>query len=152
MTGHELQALRRLFFYSVPEAAAQVGGVSERAWRLWESGARSVPEDVAGRMGELLDLRRRVLTVAESRLSETDGCTALVWYETLDDWLTLAGRHPAQWRLSQSLAAELVARHADRIALVPFVTPAYAAWLAGRTDSESLRAAWALAVAIGERK
>ncbi len=150
MTGHELQALRRLFFYSIPEVAALLGGVSERAWRLWESGARAVPHDVAVRFEELLAMRSRALLVAEERTAFADGRAALVWYDTIDDWLTLSGRHPAQWRPSQSLAATLFAGNADQVTLVPFAGPAYATWLAGRGDSEAMRAAWAVAIANEE--
>ena len=46
MQGAELEALRRLLFFSPPEAAALISGTSEQAWRRWESGARAVPDDV----------------------------------------------------------------------------------------------------------
>lgn len=43
----------------------------------------------------------------------------------------------------QAVIAHLLGCHAGRVRIVAFNGPAYAAWLAGRDDSEALRAAWA---------
>ena len=46
MTPETLQALRRLLFFTTAEAAELIGGVSERSWQYWESGKRTIPDDV----------------------------------------------------------------------------------------------------------
>lgn len=153
MTPTTLQALRRLLFFSVEEAARWVAadadhpaGVSPRAWQYWERGGRPVPDAVAERLRGMVAWRGQALATAEAALQtqrrahgEPAGITVL-WYATADDWATLPGRDPAMWRPHQSMLAELVARHGVRP--VPFDGPAYAAWRGRRGDSDSLRAAW----------
>lgn len=148
MTQTELEALRRLLFFSPPEAAMLVGGVSEQAWRRWEAGARKVPDDVASRMSDLARWRAAAIEASARQIGEAppDAQLALVWYDTLDDWATLPGRDPAFWRPQQSVCAALLARFPGRLRLVRFDPPAYAAWLAGRQDGESMRGAWAASI------
>jgi hypothetical protein len=148
--SHELEALRRLLFFSQPEAALLVGDVGERAWRRWEEGSRAVPADVASRLRGLADWRQQAIDAAVRQIAESPPAAqiALLWYadlDDLDDWATLPGREPALWRPQQSVLAALLAEFASRIRLVPFDGPNYAAWLAGRPDSETLRGLWAAA-------
>lgn len=144
MKSHELEALRRLLFFSVPEAAALIGGVSEQAWRRWESGARAVPEDVAARLHGLADWRQAAIDAAVRQIGAApEAAVALVWYGSLDDWATLPGREPALWRPQQSAAAALAGEFPGRVALVGFDGPAYASWLSGCPDNETARAQWA---------
>jgi hypothetical protein len=148
MTGIELEALRRLLFFSRPEAAALVGEASERAWNLWESGQRQVPADVADRMVQLVEWRAQALQTARAAIQDAQAAhgepigIALVWYSRVEDWMSLAGREPWLWRPHCSVMAELVATEplAD---LAAFDGPAYAHWLAGRPDDEQMRSAWA---------
>jgi len=148
MRNAELEALRRLLFFSPPEAAMLVGGVSEQAWRRWEAGTRKVPSDVAIRISELAQWREAAIESSARQIGEAppDAQLAIVWYDTLDDWATLPNREPAFWRPQQSVCASLLAKFPSRLRLVRFDTPAYAAWLAGRQDSESMRGAWAATV------
>lgn len=50
MNKTELKLMRKLLFFSVAEAAEDIGGVSARAWQRWEKGDRPLPEDVAQKM------------------------------------------------------------------------------------------------------
>ena len=148
MKSFEIEALRRLLFFSVPEAAALVGGVSEQAWRRWESGARAVPGDVAQRLRGLAMWRDSAIATAKNQVRDApaDVVVALIWYGALDDWASLAGREPALWRPQQSVVAALVTESPRLVKLVSFDVPAYAAWLGGRSDSEALRGQWAATV------
>lgn len=156
MNGSTLEALRRLLFFSRPEAATLIGaspdrprGVSDRAWRMFEAGELPVPADIADRIGELVRWRAHALATAESQILELRARLPrgaapdirLCWYESLDDWATLPGREPIQFRPQQAVLAELAARHGAT--LVRFDAPAYAAWLAWRDDSETARGTWA---------
>lgn len=145
MKSPEVEALRRLLFFSVPEAAALVGGVSEQAWRRWEAGSRAVPADVAHRLRGLADWRRAAIDAAARQIGAAPEGTAvaLIWYGILDDWATTPGREPELWRPQQSVVAALAGRFPDRCALVEFNGCAYAAWLGGRQDNETTRAEWA---------
>lgn len=145
MKSFELEALRRLLFFSQPEAALLVGDVGERAWRRWEEGSRAVPADVASRLRGLADWRQQAIDAAVRQIAEAPPAAqiALLWYADLEDWATLPGREPALWRPQQSVLAALLAEFADRIRLVPFDGLAYAAWLARRPDSEAMRGHWA---------
>lgn len=154
MNHTELQALRRLLFFSVSEAALLVAasperpqGVSERAWQWWERGERAVPTDVAMRVRELCGWRRHALTAARDQIeammrAHGAGELALVWYGSLDDWASLPGREPVTWRPQCSVLATLSGEY-SHARLVLFDAPAYARWLAGRDDSETMRGQWA---------
>jgi hypothetical protein len=152
MNNLELQALRHLLFFSVPEAALlvaasseRVSGVQERTWRRWEDGTLAVPENIAETMLKLCVWREQALAAmrgaivdGEAEHGELD--IVLVWYDTLDGWASLAGREPILWRPQCSVIAEAVALGAR---LVEFDSANYAQWLGKRKDSEQLRAAWA---------
>lgn len=147
MTPATLQALRRLLFFSVDEAASMIGGVSPRSWQFWERGERHIPTDVIDRLESLCAWRANAIDAStkqiESECAEhgaPEGI-ALVWYQTLDDWLTLAGRDPLMWRPQCSVAAEISARFDAQI--IAFDGPSYAKWLGTRKDSEAMRSAWA---------
>lgn len=155
MTPSTLQALRRLLFFSRPEAAVMIGasiarprGVSDRAWRMFEAGELPVPDDIAARIGEMVRWREAALAAAESQIAAlrrmpagAAAAIALCWYDSLDDWATLPGREPIQFRPQQSVLAELAARHGAR--MVKFDAPDYARWLGRRMDTEAMRGAWA---------
>lgn len=144
----ELEALRRLLFFSPPEAASLIGDASEQAWRRWESGARKVPDDVAQRMADLIEWRQAAIdaTVKQIAAAPKEAAIALIWYDSLDDWATLPGREPALWRPQQSVCAAVLAEFPGRLCLVQFNPPAYSAWLAGQQDSETMRGQWAATV------
>ena len=147
MKSFELEAARRLLFFSPPEAAAMVSDTSEQAWRRWESGARKVPDDVAQRMRELIEWRQAAIdaTIKQISVAPHDSVIALIWYDNLDDWATLPGREPAQWRPHQSICAGILAEFPGRLSLVRFDPVTYSAWLAGREDTETMRGQWAAA-------
>lgn len=152
MNNIELQALRRLLFFSVPEAALlvaasdeRIDGVQERTWRRWEDGTLLVPENIAARMLSLCAWRDQALAEMEGAISDAQADHAeldlvMVWYETLDDWATLDGREPVLWRPQCSVVAEAVAMGAR---LVEFDSVSYTKWLGKRLDSEQMRGAWA---------
>lgn len=122
-------------------------GVSPRSWQYWERGERAIPADVIDTVLRLCAWRGQALAGAEASVASIrarHGAPAevvLVWYQTLGDWASLAGREPLQWRPQCSVVAELAARHGAR--LVSFDGPAYASWLDRRRDSETLRSEWA---------
>lgn len=152
MTPATIQALRRLLFFSVEEAATLIGGVSQRSWQFWERGDRTIPEDVIEHIRSLCAWRAQALTTAENQIAALQArhgpaaSVALIWYQSLDDWTTLPGREPALWRPQQSVCAAVLAEFPDRLRLVRFDPPAYSAWLAERQDSETMRGQWAAAV------
>lgn len=145
MKSFEIEALRRLLFFSVPEAAALIGGVSEQAWRRWEAGSRAVPDDISNRLWSLAVWRDSAIYAARHQVQDApaEAVVALIWYATLDDWASLPGREPALWRPQQSAVAALSAELSGLVVLVPFDGLAYAAWLAGRPDNETARSQWA---------
>lgn len=117
LTPTQLEVFRRFLFFSVPEAAAAVAGVSEQAWRRWEAGTRKIPTDVSERMHEILAWRKATvlsLTGALNRLPINEVMT-LPWYESAEDWAQAEKENPALWRVYQSACAELANRWNDRI-------------------------------------
>lgn len=164
MTPQTLQALRRLLFFSRPEAAALLAasearpaGVSDRAWRMWEDGERTVPEDVAQKILEVASWRNNTLAIRKEQITQFiseagEGNIVLVWYESLDDWATLPDRNQAiYWRPLQSVIADLASSFPQVIQLIQFDPVAYAAWLGRRADSETMRSRWAAEKAPTEK-
>lgn len=149
MSPIELEAARRLLFFSPPEAAALISQTREQSWRRWEGRSRRMPDEVGSRVRFLLDWREKSIASARTKIqAQRAGKTALVWYASADDYTSLAGwREDAFWRPSQSVCAALYAEFPDRVTLVTFDAPVYAAWLGAREDSEVLRGAWACEVA-----
>ncbi len=142
MTPATLQALRRLLFYSQPEAAKLVGGVSDRSWQFWERGKRPIPQDVIGRVNSLCAWRNQTLSEAEAQIKVVGAKNpAFVWYDSLDDWIVLNEGEPMFWRPHCSVIAELCARHSGKA--VVFEPDSYCWWLGDRKDSAAMRAAWA---------
>lgn len=147
MTPATLQALRRLLFFSVEEAALLIGDVSPRSWQYWERGERNIPADVMATIERLCAWRAQAIARADASIRDLQShhgpqaASVLVWYQTLDDWATLPAREPLLWRPQCSVVAELASRYGAR--LVSFDGPAYRQWLGSRKDSEQLRGAWA---------
>ena len=147
MTPATLQALRRLLFFSIEEAATMIGNVSPRSWQYWERGERPVPDDVVETFETLLAWRGEAISTIDAQMARQqkehgyDIRITLVWYQTLDDWLTVDDREAMYWRPHCSVAAEMAARRGA--ILLPFDGPAYSVWLGKRKDSETMRGAWA---------
>lgn len=146
MNNSELEALRRLLFFSAPEAASLVGDVAEQTWRRWEAGTRAIPHDVQERLKMLATWRQQSIDTALSVIDhhhQGDQEIVLVWYDTVDDWASLAVREPQTFRPHQSAISEIFNLRQPNVRLVRFDAPAYAAWLKNRKDSESMRSQWA---------
>lgn len=152
MNSIELEALRRLLFLSVAEAAEYVGHCRERSWRKWESGDRGVPDDVADRIRAMIDWRGQAIQAMVEAISDGEQSSGvvpenivLVWYDSVDDWLTMDGREPALFRPQCSVVAEITAAYGCNIAV--FNPAGYFDWLDshGWRDSEQMRGQWAAA-------
>lgn len=157
MTPTTLVALRRLLFFTPQEAALFVAasterpeGVSDQQWQQWEDGGQPIPADLARRVTELVDWRSTALAATADTIRQqikdkgVPEAVFIIWYESLDDWKSLPNREPLMWRLQQAVCAALAGMFST-VRLVAFDATAYAEWLAGRDDSESLRAQWASA-------
>lgn len=109
MKNEELQAARRLLMLDVREAAEMVGGVAVRAWQYWEAGRSQVPADVRDRMRSLLRTRAHLLS---RRAREGFLPRYFVSFAEFQE------AHPEgarmDWRLGQSVAAELLAGFSTR--------------------------------------
>jgi hypothetical protein len=156
MTPTSLKALRNLLFFTVQDAARLIAvspdqpeGVSDTAWQQWEDGSQPIPEFVVTRMNELNDWRSMALDATADnirvQMKEKGGTPEsifVIWYDRLEDWKSMPNREPVMWRLQQAVCAALLGMFSI-VKLIPFDAQAYALWLAGREDSESLRAEWA---------
>jgi hypothetical protein len=151
MNGATLKALRTLLFFTMDEAAIFIGdGVSLRSWQYWEAGQRPVPADVSEKVDSLAQWREKAIAATSQSILQAIGKlptdsevnpVSLVGYTSVDDWMTLPGREPVLWKPNCSVIAEICARH--RAQVVVFDGPAYARWLAGRADNETMRGLWA---------
>ena len=156
MTPTALHALRRLLFFTAQDAARLIAsnhnqpeGVSEDTWLQWEAGSLPIPPEISERMIELSDWRSDALAATADniriQITEKSGVpdsVFVIWYDTLEDWLSLPNRAPIMWRLQQSVCASLMGMFSI-IRLVRFDAEAYRAWRGKQEDTESLRAEWA---------
>lgn len=103
MTNYELQALRKLLFLDVAEAAKEVGEVTTRTWQRWEDGSRKVPQDIADQMNDWCQLYSDMLD--DKRINNKD----ITYYKTLDDYEVATGkRNVVVWRLTQAIYSILL--------------------------------------------
>lgn len=138
MTPTELEALRRLLFFSAPEAARWLAaddqrpqGVEERTWNRWEAGARPVPDNIAARVASLAAWRGQVVAAGRQAGAQAGRPLVLVVYDDADDW----SLHGALRRPHQSAAAQLLAELGpELVRLVPFDLASFRAWRQGRAD------------------
>lgn len=115
MTPATLQALRRLLFFSVDEAADLIGHVSPRSWQYWERGERTIPQDVADTLRFLVEWRAKAIETVESVTREQSRKRPIIeitsmWYATPEEWLA-TGRPEIYWRPQQSATAALIAKY-----------------------------------------
>lgn len=121
MNGPELQALRRLLFFTTAEAARRIAaddqrpdGVEERTWSRWESGQRPIPENIAGAVLALVRWRAAELARLRQELQRAvGGALVLPWPIEAEDWT----RGRATWRPYQSAVAQLLAEAPDQVRL-----------------------------------
>lgn len=105
MTNLELKQLRQLLFLSQPEAAEHIAKAETRTWQRWEKGDRSIPSDIVEQM-QMLALTRTELLSVEPDLSHYN----YQYFDSLDEYEKVSGvRSIIKWRLSQSIAASLLA-------------------------------------------
>ena len=151
MEKTELQALRRLLFFSRQEAALWVAsgpdrpqGVTDRSWRMWEDGTRPIPDDVASSLLDLKNWRNQYIEAFKQSL--IPGPVPLLWFDSADDFCILKGRNPIFWRPYQSAITELYAVF-DATRLIPFDREAFASWMRtehhSRSVSEDILCQWA---------
>lgn len=114
MNNHELEALRRLLFFSASEAADLIGQCAHRTWQRWESGDRNVPSRISDDVAALVEWRSNALAAMRAQVAQVASkhgmpdCIEIVWYATLDDWLNSGEeRQPIHWRPHQSVLAQI---------------------------------------------
>lgn len=125
----ECQALRQILLLTQAEAAAWLSNppVSERAWQYWEAGRRAVPTDVAQNLRDACRKREEMLADALDSIQKTQGQLPIaVWYAKADDWKWTFRDLGLEWKLHNSVLAELASRNLVR--LVGFDVAAYVAW------------------------
>ncbi|EPL6277190.1 YdiL family protein [Proteus mirabilis] len=104
MTNLELKQLRQLFFLSQAEAAEHIGNVEVRSWQRWEKGTHAIPCDVIQKV-QMISLIYHDLISVEPDLSHYN----YQYFDSLDEYEKASNvRSVIQWRLSQSISAQLL--------------------------------------------
>lgn len=115
MTNLELQALRRLLFFSRPEAAQWVGQCQHRTWNRWEDGSRPIPNRVAESVRDLVAWRKNALDAMRAQIAQTAAQAGALpqgidlVMKDMDAWSQ--GNDPALWRPYQSVLAQLLTEY-----------------------------------------
>lgn len=139
MEGLELKCARLLIGLSQDEAAKQIGGVSQRSWAYWESGERTIPQDVEEQMRELIN-RRKAIIKQFKELGENKAKIVVIFYESTQD----AGQTLLEMRFNNSLASTLAIDYGVNV--VRYDPEDYVNWLTenGLIDSPAKRSQWAV--------
>ncbi|MDI4654571.1 MULTISPECIES: DUF1870 family protein [Pseudoalteromonas] len=110
LNNFELQALRKLLYLDVSEAAEFVGKVANRTWQYWESGRSQVPKDIDYEMYGLLSQRNQLIDETLLETHEQGDVGVLKCYHTFDAFVV---DYPhctkLMWRLHQSVLAHFFA-------------------------------------------
>jgi hypothetical protein len=106
MTNKQLQALRKLFFLEISEAATHIAGVDfPLPWKEWEDGIQDVPDYIADAMLTLADKRMDIIEEIEATLNG-DEEMQIDYYETYEKYKKhFENPTVVNWRLSQAIAA-----------------------------------------------
>ncbi|MDO9094427.1 MAG: DUF1870 family protein [Rubrivivax sp.] len=155
MNAPELQALRRLLFFSVAEAARYLAadeqrpsGVEERTWNRWEAGKVPVPANIASTVRQAVQYRASAIEAMCAQLAQASASAGqtetlvFIWYAEVDDW----PHAPVLWRPAQSALASCFADPAaEPVHLVAFDARAFNLWRIdqGLADTADVRSAWA---------
>ncbi|MEB3500688.1 Aca2/YdiL-like domain-containing protein [Pasteurella multocida] len=147
MKGLELKCARLLLGLSQEEAAKQIGNVSQRSWAYWESGERTIPQDVAEQMRELMS-RRKAIIQQFKELSENKTQIVVIFYESPQD----AGQTLLEMRFNNSLAATLAMDYGVNV--VRYNPVDYINWLTenGLVDSPAKRSEWSVDYFLRQKK
>jgi len=118
MSPSELQALRRMLFLEISEAAPIIGKCSKRAWQYWESG-RSIPPDKVYKSLEMsIKFRNNLFNKAKKEISSSSNKTSLKWYRLFEDFKNeYKDQNELAWRMYQSIMVGLKAEMPDGIEL-----------------------------------
>ncbi|HDR1228867.1 YdiL family protein [Pasteurella multocida] len=147
MDGLELKCARLLLGLSQEEAAKQIGGVTQRSWAYWESGERTIPQDVADQVRELIN-RRKAIIQQFKELSENKAKIVVIFYESPQD----AGQTLLEMRFNNSLAATLAIDYGVNV--VRYNPVDYINWLTenGLVDSPAKRSEWSVDYFLRQKK
>ncbi|MEB3501768.1 Aca2/YdiL-like domain-containing protein [Pasteurella multocida] len=147
MDGLELKCARLLLGLSQEEAAKQIGKVTQRSWAYWESGERTIPQDVADQVRELIN-RRKAIIQQFKELSENKAKIVVIFYESPQD----AGQTLLEMRFNNSLAATLAIDYGVNV--VRYNPVDYINWLTenGLVDSPAKRSEWSVDYFLRQKK
>ncbi len=146
MDGLELKCARLLLGLSQEEAAKQIGLVTQRSWAYWESGERTIPQDVAEEVQELIERRKTILEqVASFGENKKE---VVIFYESPQD----AGMSLLEVRFNNILAATLAMDYGVNV--VRYNPVDYINWLTenGLVDSPSKRSEWSVDYFLRQKK
>ena len=130
MNKTELEAMRRLLFFSVAEAAELIGDVTPRSWQYWERGKREIPQDVFEKIKLLGEWRQSAIEALRSEIAranrEQGGMPSVIelrWFEAMEDWIKTPSpggepRLPEYWRPHQSALAQILSEYGGAVLVI----------------------------------
>lgn len=117
MNHLELQALRQLFFMTVEEAAAHIAhNESADVWRQWETGAREIPAAVIDTLSAMNQKRKARLTAIIEKINARIGNNTMRFFPEYAAFRAVYTEGDfLEWKIYQSVAAELYAHNLERL-------------------------------------
>lgn len=141
MNNFELQAMRRLLFLEVSEAAELIAKVSNRTWQYWEAGRSPVPGDVEFEIYGISQWRTQLINeLIEEYPWDSEETMQIKWYHTYEAFLEEnPNSNKILWRLHQSVVAFIFAEsnNIELSADAPLNRESYLyKWLNGLTEEQ----------------
>lgn len=116
MTNIELQACRRFFMLKVSEASEYIGNTTANVWHDWEQGKADIPSNIIDGMKELRKRRQDKIAAIIADINNRIGSNNIRYFLNFDDFQKINPTLTVlDWRLHQSIAAELYFRGLEKL-------------------------------------
>lgn len=99
--------MRKLLMLDVAEAADLIGNATPRAWQRWESGDRSIPDDVKETMFSLIQDRNEMISDLTQWQYDNEGALLkMKYYHAFEQFeAENKGTTKIDWRLHQAVVS-----------------------------------------------
>lgn len=139
--GLYLQVLRSTMFFTVIEASSMFPNMTAEQWMDFESGRMEPPKHVLKKLNELFAARNNQIEMVRKVFESVPGASyAEFWHRTMDEWMAIDEREPEQFRVVQSVNAQLATEFPTQFKIYPFDHAEFTAWAGRRPATDELQA------------
>ncbi|POT58708.1 DUF1870 domain-containing protein [Citrobacter amalonaticus] len=117
MNAYELQALRHIFALSVEECVRWIApDYNSARWRQWENGECEIPSAIVEKLLEMRRKRKLRINAIIEKINNRIGNNTMRFFSDLTDFQKVYRDGDfLEWKIYQSVAAELYAHDLERL-------------------------------------